>query len=336
MTSERPILEIGILIREQSLLGTVHGLADLFGFADRLARQRDGTTTPALRVSRFMAGPDGVARAGEPPDIAAAEPAIVIVPPRETIALGMEEHRAAGDWLRARHEAGVVVSSICGGVFLLAQAGLLDGREVTTHWVCAGALAKDFPTISVDADQLVIDDGDVITAGGMMAWADLGLLVIDRLLGPAVMADTARFMMIDPPRRQQRFYRPFEPPRDHGDAAVAAAQERLHHEGPGGATVADMAGWARLEVRTFVRRFHRATGLRPNEYSQRLRVETARALIETSIEPIGTIAQDVGYADPASFRKVFTRVMGLSPADYRRRFGVRSGERTLAADTLSL
>jgi transcriptional regulator GlxA family with amidase domain len=325
MTSANIPLEIGIFVRERTLLSAVHGLVDLFRFADRLARERTGWTRPVLRVCHFVEGPDGISRIVDPAFEREAErgpePAIIIVPPRETVESASEEYPAAGAWLAARHAAGVPLAAICGGVFLLAQAGLLDDRAVTTHWACADDLAKGFPAIRVEADELVIDDGDIITAGGMMAWADLGLVVIERLLGRAAMMETARYMMVDPPGREQRFYRRFLPRQDHGDPAVAMAQRQLHEQGPGSATVTEMAGWARLEVRTFMRRFRKATGLRPNEYCQRLRVERAREMLEGTTAQIGEIAHDVGYADPASFRKVFVRVMGLCPVEYRKRFG---------------
>jgi len=155
----------------------------------------------------------------------------------------------------------------------------------------------------------------------MMSWADLGLIMIQRLLGRAVMTETARFMVIDPPGREQRFYAKFLPRLDHGDAAVRVAQDRLAQHGASGVAVTEMARWAQLEDKTFVRRFHKATGHRPTEYSQRLRIEKARELLETTVAQIGMIAQDVGYADPASFRKIFTRITGLSPGEYRKRFG---------------
>jgi transcriptional regulator GlxA family with amidase domain len=316
--------EIGILLRDRALLGTVHGFADLFRFADGFAAERAGKAGPMLRVCFFKEAPEGIVRIEEAEaDTTGArvEPAIIIVPPRESIPLSMEQHAVASDWLRARHASGATLAALCGGVFLLAQAGLLDGRDATTHWACADDLANQHRPIHVDADQMVIDDGDVITAAGMTAWTDLGLILVERILGFETMMDTARFMMIDPPRRQQRFYRKFTPLLTHGDHAVLLAQRQLSERGPCGVSVVDMARWAGLEVRTLVRRFHKATGLRPTEYCQRLRIERARALLESTDEPIGNIANDVGYSDPASFRKVFMKIMGLSPRQYRKRFG---------------
>jgi transcriptional regulator GlxA family with amidase domain len=275
-------------------------------------------------VHFYKETPDGIMRlsdgAADETD-AKQEPEIIIVPPRESIPLSMEQDRLASDWLRNRHASGATLAALCGGVFLVAQAGLLDDRAATTHWACADDLARRHRAIRVDADQMVIDEGDLITAGGMTAWSDLGLILVERLLGFDTMIDTARFMMIDPPRRQQRFYRKFIPAMAHGDQPILLVQNWLHEKRPCGVSVHDMAALAGLELRTFLRRFHKATGHRPTEYCQRLRVESARAMLESTNAQIGSIAADVGYADPASFRKIFSRIMGLSPGDYRKRFG---------------
>jgi transcriptional regulator GlxA family with amidase domain len=319
------IPEIGILLRERTLLGTAHGLTDLFHFANREAGARAGSEAPLLRLSHFAEVEGRIVRRDDPAGADGGVPAFVIVPPRETIPLGMEAHDGAAAWLLRQHEAGAVLASVCGGAFLMARTGLLDGRSATTHWACAEALARDYPAVRVAADRMLIDEGDVITAGGMLAWADLGLLIVERLLGRAAMVDTARFMMIDPPGRQQRPYRPFRPRRDHGDQAVARAQALLHRPEAAAVAVTDLAASAGLAPRTFVRRFHRATGLRPGDYAQRLRIEAARHRLETTAQQIGEIAYGVGYSDPASFRKIFARITGLSPGDYRKRFGPAGG-----------
>jgi len=126
--AHRDPIEIHILQRDRALLGTVHGLADLFAVADRIAQEHSGAASAMLRVVHVYGGGAGGA------------PAVIIVPPRMTIALGMEADPAAAAWLRARHAAGATIASICGGAFLLAEAGLLEGRTITTHWACADAL----------------------------------------------------------------------------------------------------------------------------------------------------------------------------------------------------
>ncbi|MEG3161315.1 helix-turn-helix domain-containing protein [Sphingomonas sp. LB2R24] len=330
----RPV-EIAIVVRDKVMLGIVHGLTDLFRITDDLSRMRLGVDAPVVRLSHFAdTGAGGIMRTFDTvPDaitvtgaaIQPDMPSVIIIPPCETAALGIETDRKWSDWLTARHAAGAVLGSICGGTFLLAQTGLLDGRRATTHLICAPDLATMFPTVQVDFDALLTEEDDLITVGGVMAWTDLGLVVVRRLLGAVAMMETARFMMIDPPGREQRFYSTFSPEMGHGDAAILKTQRHLHARGPLKASVTDMAGWSGLELRTFARRFHGATGLRPNEYHQRLRIEKAREMLETTTTPINQVAYDVGYGDPGSFRLTFSKLMGLSPRDYRKRFGHAAG-----------
>ncbi len=146
-----------------------------------------------------------------------------------------------------------------------------------------------------------------------MAWTDLGLRLVDRLLGPELMIETARYLLIDPPGREQRYYSPFAPRLDHRDAAILKAQHWLQANGARGATLAAMAACAGLEERTFLRRFHKATGLKPTDYCQRLRIGRARSLLEAGGNTIEQIAWTVGYEDAGAFRKVFQRITGLTP-----------------------
>ncbi len=159
-----------------------------------------------------------------------------------------------------------------------------------------------------------------VCAGGIMAWTDLGLRLVDRYLGPTIMLETARILLIAPPGRQQRYYRGFTPRLAHGDTAVLAVQHWLHETGGGDAALAELAQRAGPEQRTFLRRFRKATGMTTTEYCQRLRVGRARELLQADRLSIERVAWEVGYADPGAFRKVFTRIVGLSPGAYRRRF----------------
>jgi transcriptional regulator GlxA family with amidase domain len=209
---------------------------------------------------------------------------------------------------------------VCGGVFILARTGLLAGRQATTHWSFHQVFAEQFPDVLTETDHMVIDYGDVVTAGGVLAWADLGLRLTERFLGSAVMLETARFMLVDPPGREQRFYSEFDPKTKHGDKAILKAQLWLFTQRERPVSVADLAGRADLEQRTFLRRFVAATGIKPSEYQQRLRITRAREMLEFSQATIEEISWSLGYGDVAGFRRVFRKIMGLTPSDYRRRF----------------
>ena len=174
----------------------------------------------------------------------------------------------------------------------------------------------------MDRSRITIEDGDFITAGGVLAWTDLGLKLVDRYLGPSAMLETARFMLADPPGREQRYYSSFAPKLQHGDEAVLKAQHWLQTEAANQPLLAQMAAIAGLEERTFLRRFQKATGLKPVEYCQHLRIGKARELLELTNQPIEQIGRTVGYSDLGAFRKMFSKLLGLAPSDYRRRFSI--------------
>lgn len=306
---------IGIVQYPGAQASAVHGLVDLFHVANRLR----GEGLPELEV-RVLADGDGLPEVRKPL-------AALILPP----SLGSGEPDFQGSpwvpWILRRHRSGTLLCSVCAGAFLLAETGLLSGRPATTHWALREAFSRRFPEVHLDTDKLVIEDGDLLTAGGLMAWVDLGLRLIERFLGPTVMLATARFFLVDPGGREQRFYSTFSPVLTHGDRAVLKAQRwlqgRLQSRVGEKVTLTEMAMKAGLGERTFLRRFQKATGLTPIEYVQHLRVGKARELLESSDLSIEELAWHVGYEDTGAFRRVFQRILGLSPGEYRRRFSCR-------------
>ncbi|BDU71902.1 GlxA family transcriptional regulator [Mesoterricola silvestris] len=299
-------IRIGILEYPGAQASAVLGLRDLLDQAARLHRQRGGEGLD----TRVLQG------LGEPE----APLAALILPP----ALGGEpaEDPLRQAWLLARHGEGTLLCSVCMGGMVLAETGLLDGRPATTHWGLRERFAQRFPRVRLDTDRILIDDGDLLTAGGLMAWVDLGLKLVNRFLGPEAMLATARQLLVDPGGREQRFYSTFAPVLTHGDPAVLAVQAWLQIHFGEKVDAPAMAAAARLGERTFLRRFRRATGLRPTDYLQHLRVSKARELLERPGLAVDEIAWRVGYGDPGAFRKIFLRLMGLTPGDYRRRFAV--------------
>jgi transcriptional regulator GlxA family with amidase domain len=223
-------------------------------------------------------------------------------------------------WIRGKHSDGAVIAAVCGGVFVLAESGLLSGRRTTTHWLFADELQRRYPELKIDADRLVIDDNDIVTAGGVLAWADLGLSLVERFLGPSVMSATARFMNADPPGREQRFYNRFVPPLGHGDKSILAIQHWLQANVQSSVSMTALAERVALGERTFLRRFVKATRMRPSEYHQKLRIARSQELLELTRDTVDQIAVATGYEDPGGFRRTFKRVVGLSPSEYRRRF----------------
>jgi len=317
----KPKAEVGLVLYPGCQAAMVHGMTDLFAIADQISARQDG---PTVRISHWSLGADGRFDRVADSDRGwrDAGPDILVAPGRLQGPLSADEATPYARWLVDRHAAGAVLAANCGGVFMLGATGLLAGRPATTHWCFADDFRARFPDVLLDVDRIVIDDGDIVTAGGLMAWTDLGLRLVDRLYGPTVMVETGQFFLIDPAGREQKHYASFSPRLTHGDAAILKAQHWLQSRRPGAVSVAEMCAVAGLEERTFLRRFKSATGMRPVEYVQHLRVGKARGLLEFTRRTVDQIAWSVGYEDPAAFRKLFHRVVGLSPSQYRARFGV--------------
>ncbi|MTI42607.1 transcriptional regulator GlxA family with amidase domain [Roseibium hamelinense] len=249
--------------------------------------------------------------------------ALLVLPPEpgspERISPG-----ALGEAVTGAHGKGAITGSICMGAFDLASTGLLDGRRATTHWTAEQSFKSQFPRVKLDCSQMLVDDGDIVTAGGMMAWTDLGLHLVERFLGPAVMLNTARLLLADPGGREQRFYATFHANLGHGDAPILSVQHALHAAPQHKWKVAAMATIAKLGERTFLRRFKAATGENPIRYLQLLRITRARERLESTTDTVSQIGWDLGYSDINAFRKVFLELVGLTPSEYRRRFSPRA------------
>lgn len=323
--NRKRVAEIGLLVYPDCQMAAVHGLTDLFRIAGEWAERIIETEVPAIRVSHWQAG-DG--EEGEVVCIWDSHPGSphrlthAIAPPSIIMPELMRPMPTAAAWMQARHAEGTILCSVCAGTFVLAETGLVNGRRATTHWAFARQLAERFPEVEVAEERMVIDEGDIVTAGGILAWTDLGLTLVERLMGASVMLATARFLLIDPPRRHQLPFSQFIPRFDHGDAAVLRVQQHIHARYADALAVGALAGLAGLTERTFLRRFSAATGFRPVEYLQQVRIARAREMLELTRQPVDQIAWQVGYTDPAAFRKIFRRATGLTPNEYRHRFSV--------------
>jgi transcriptional regulator GlxA family with amidase domain len=319
--------EIGIVLYPGVQAACVHGLTDLFEIAANIARdqQRDGRFQ--LRVTHWQPTHSRDTELWcvyDSDPLGNSQPRILIIPPTMVDLPDPDIPAGVVSWLRSRHAEGTKLVSVCSGAFILAATGLVAGRSVSTHRICAEALAKRFPQITVDTNQRIIDDGDIITAGGFLAWVDVGLFLVDRLLGAAVRAETGRFILSDPAMSAARYFPGVVPRQAHGDTAVLKAQEWVHIRDGRDVSLASMAASAGLERRTFLRRFANATGMTPIEYCRAVRIARARELLECGNTPQKEIAQSLGYKDVASFARVFRKVTGLAPGAHRKRFGVNA------------
>lgn len=227
------------------------------------------------------------------------------------------------DWLIARHAEGAILCSTCSGVLLLAETGLLDGREATIHWAYEQTFRHNFPQVDLKLQEVLVTSGerrDFVMSGASASWHDLVLYLIARLVGPTAAQAIARFMLLQWHADGQAPYITFNPRLDHGDAVVRDLQDWLVQHYAVASPVEEMEKRSGLPGRSFKRRFTKAAGLPPIKYVQSLRVEEAKRRLERTDTPIDEISWDIGYEDPAFFRRLFKRMTQLTPGEYRRKF----------------
>lgn len=224
-------------------------------------------------------------------------------------------------WLSGQDSTSSLLASNCTGAFLLAEAGLLDGKEATTHWGFSNQFRQRYPEVSCRPEKLVTVDGDIACAGGGMAWWDLGVYLVERYAGPEVSRQLAKAFVIDVGRTSQAPYSALQAKRYHSDNTVLRLQDWLDTHFAQSISLAELAQEAGLSERSLLRRFKAATGDTPKTYLQLLRVEHVRHHLETSRRSIDEIINTAGYEDVSSFSRLFRKHTGLAPGAYRSRFG---------------
>jgi transcriptional regulator GlxA family with amidase domain len=228
------------------------------------------------------------------------------------------------EWLKRCYAHGATLATACSGAVLLAEAGLLDGQDATTHWAYCDALRSRYPAVRVRKERALVVSGEgqrLVMAGGGTSWQDLALYLIARFVGVDAAMQVARINLIDWHAIGQQPFARLARSRQVNDAVIARCQTWIaeHYDEPSPVTA--MVQRSGLAERSFKRRFQQATGMSPLEYVHTLRLEEAKQMLETSDDPIEAIANEIGYEDAGFFSRLFRRQVSLTPAQYRKRFG---------------
>src|SRR5215472_12629711 len=280
-----------------------HRLFDvrLVGLDTRLVRCRDGVQlTPSVTAPQSPI------------------PDLVVIPGLDDeLESSLELNQPWVPWIARWHAAGARIASSCTGAFLLAEAGLLAGKPVTTHWLFAEELRQRYPSVEVLADRMIIDTGDVISSGGATAFLNLVIYLVERFGGHARANIAAKVLLVDGHRASQLPYVAALPGRAHDDSVVHEIQQHIdtHLDEP--LQTNKLASQFGLSIRSLNRRFTAATGDGPQAYLQHIRIRRAQRLLETTSERVDEIRRATGYQDPAAFRRAFKQTTGLSPTGYR-------------------
>ncbi len=342
MSTPRDPVEVAIVAFPETTASVTYGLYDLFMAAGRdwgvVVEGRPGPTLvrPCIVSSR----PEAFLAANDVPiapqtKLDQRTDARIVCIPELTVPPGEPltgRFAAEIEWLKRCYAQGATLATACSGAMLLAEAGLLDGQEATTHWAYCEILRSRYPRVKVRKERALVTSGEgqrLVMAGGGTSWQDLALYLIARFVDVDAAMQVARINLIDWHAIGQQPFARLARSRQVDDAAIARCQTWIaeHYRDP--SPVGMMVRFSGLAERSFKRRFQHATGMSPLEYVHTLRLEEAKQMLETSDHPVEAVANEVGYEDAGFFSRLFRRRVNLTPAQYRRRFG--SMRRALAA-----
>ncbi len=315
----------GLCAFEFGIVAEVFGLArpemsdDWYRFVTCAEEDGPVSTNAGLRVSA-QSGLETLAQAGT-----------IVIPGWRTDAAAPSA--ALRNALLTAHARGARLVSICSGAFLLAAIGLLDGRRVTTHWRYADGLQSAYPSLTVDANVLYVDDDPILTSAGSAAGIDLLLHLVRKDFGAEIANQVARRMVIAPHRHGGQAQFVERPVPQHGGNQLAAVLDAVRAEPARPWMIGSMAAMAAMSSRTFIRRFQDATGTSPGAWLTLQRLAAARELLETTDLPIEGVAGEAGLGSAANLRLHFAAHVGIAPGAYRKQFrraGLQPSDRAAA------
>ena len=224
------------------------------------------------------------------------------------------------DWIKKQYKEGAEIATMCSGAFLLASAGLLDGRKCSTHWAHADRFRSMYPNVDLQADQLITDENGIYTNGGAFSFLNLMIYLVEKYYDRQTAIYCSKVFQIEMDRNTQSTFSIFTGQKLHGDEMVKQAQAYIESKPDEKISVEHLSSMFAVGRRTFDRRFIKATGNTPVEYSQRVKIESAKKAFESSRKTINEVMYEVGYSDVKAFREVFRKITGISPLEYRNRY----------------
>jgi transcriptional regulator GlxA family with amidase domain len=246
---------------------------------------------------------------------------LIIIPSlNHDYAKAVKNNKLLIDWVKEQYRQGAEVATICTGAFLLAASGLLDGKSCSTHWAAADNFRAMFPKVKLQADRLITDENGIYTNGGAYSFLNLILYLVEKYYDRKTAIFCSKVFQIEIDRNSQSPFIMFSGQKMHEDEVVTKAQTYIETKLHERISIEDLSSRFAVGRRNFDRRFIKATGNTPLEYSQRVKIEAAKKAFETSRKTINEVMYDVGYSDVKAFREVFRKITGMSPIEYRNKF----------------
>jgi len=232
----------------------------------------------------------------------------------------VSDNRALIEWIGKQYQNGAEVASICTGAFLLASAGLLDGKSCSTHWSATDDFKALFPKVKLQADKLITDEHGIYTNGGAYSFLNLIIYLVEKYFDRETAIFCSKVFQIDPDRNTQSEFAIFTGQKAHDDEVIIQAQTYIENNTGEKISVEELSSRFNVGRRNFDRRFVKATGNTPIEYTQRVKIEAAKKAFESNRKTISEVMYEVGYSDVKAFREVFRKITGLSPLEYKNRY----------------
>ncbi|WP_207421568.1 GlxA family transcriptional regulator [Desertivirga brevis] len=244
----------------------------------------------------------------------------LIIIPSAMPAEELSESKLMYDWIIEQYKSGAEIASMCSGAFILASTGLMDGRGCSTHWSYADAFKKNYPKVNLHSDKLITDEKGVYTNGGAYSFLNLVIYLVEKYYDRQTAIFCAKIFQIELDRNSQSPFVIFAGQKKHDDQLVQRAQEYIEKNLSEKISVETLSSKFAIGRRNFDRRFIKATGNTPLEYSQRVKIECAKKALENTRKTINEVMYAVGYSDVKAFREVFRKITGLSPLEYRNKY----------------
>ncbi len=232
----------------------------------------------------------------------------------------MKGNKLLIEWIEKQYKDGAEIASMCTGTFMLASAGLLDGKNCSTHWSAADTFRTMFPKVNLQPEKLITDENGIYTNGGAYSFLNLLIYLVEKYYDRQTAIYCSKIFQIEMDRQSQSAFTIFTGQKMHGDDMVQKAQAYIESKLHEKISVEDLSSKFSVGRRNFDRRFIKATGNTPVEYAQRVKIEAAKKTFETTRKTINEVMYEVGYSDVKAFREVFRKITGMSPLEYRSKY----------------
>jgi transcriptional regulator GlxA family with amidase domain len=246
---------------------------------------------------------------------------LIIIPAIEgDMSLAIQKNQALVDWVVQQYYNGAEVASLCAGAFLLAATGLLAGKKCSTHWGAQNEFREMYPDVEIVADSIITEEKRIYSSGGSHSYWNLLLYLIEKYVDRKAAIMASKYFAIDIDRDSQAVFTIFKGQKNHEDTEILKAQQYIERHIDERLSIDDLSKKVAVSRRSFERRFRQATRNSVLEYIQRVKIEAAKRLFETSRKHINEVMYDVGYTDTQAFRELFKKITGLTPIEYRNKY----------------